>query len=90
MSLNVDGTGTCDRCGRGLPNTGVAYAVICVGMTEDGQQVTWHLCTATPDPCASRVFTKAALAHLLTTQKAPAPPSLYRADLPRPATRTRT
>jgi hypothetical protein len=64
MSVNPDGTGTCDGCGNPLPNTGVLYAVTVSGMDVSGEAVRLHLCTGQPAPCARRVLNRTALHHL--------------------------
>lgn len=58
MTTKADGTGVCDRCGRDLPNTGVQYSVVLVGMLETGEPWTGNICTMNPDPCSSAVFTE--------------------------------
>lgn len=63
--MNADGTGTCDRCGRHLPNTGVGYAVALCGMTTDGYSWYGHLCTILPDPCVDVVLTPDTLPQLV-------------------------
>lgn len=52
---NTDGTGTCDKCGVALPNTGVLYCVILTGMGIDGSVWQGHLCTF-GNKCADTVI----------------------------------
>lgn len=71
MTTNPDGTGTCDRCGRHLPNSGVGYCVVICGMTTDGVSWYGHLCTIQPDPCVVAVLDADGLGHRVAVDKLP-------------------
>lgn len=53
---NADGSGTCDRCGAYLPNTGVAYCAPISILKSDLDILQAHLCNAT---CVTEVLVPA-------------------------------
>lgn len=64
MATENDGSLTCDRCGRTLPDDSLLHSLRVVGLSATFEAVTLHICTMKPDPCASHVLTKRALANL--------------------------
>ena len=42
--INADGTAECDRCGADLPGYGVAFGMVCVDMSEEGEAVQRIFC----------------------------------------------
>lgn len=74
MSLRLDGTYRCDRCGVDVGNGGVHVAAVIVSVLDDGGLTTLHLCRDRTDDdkkvrgCAGRVLTARALADYHETR----------------------
>jgi hypothetical protein len=77
MTMNLDGSFTCDRCGTVLPNNSIT---VCAHITElnpdDPSDIRhFHLCVDRPDAdgktiqgCRDHVLTKRALRHFHETK----------------------
>jgi hypothetical protein len=70
MSLNANGTTSCDKCGADVGNGSLLEAAIVSDLERDadnepipGRIRVLHLCRAQFNGCANRVLTKRALAH---------------------------
>ena len=80
MSLQPDGTYTCDRCGVDVGNAGIDRCAHITDLNPDDPTDIrhFHLCLDRPDPdndgktiqgCRDRVLTKRALRHFIETQE---------------------
>lgn len=69
MSLRLDGTYRCDRCGKDIGNAAVTVCAVTSTLTADGQAQVYHHCRepnpGAPNGCAEHVLVPSNLADFL-------------------------
>lgn len=74
MTMQANGSASCDRCGADVGNGSVAEAVVLSTLGDDGLVRNLHLGLAHRCGCARRVLTRKALAHYVEAVDEPGKP----------------